>query len=155
SRVSRGQEPLQDTDLNQIMQQVTANLGAAIHSNDASVTHDPLPVLRANPGLILHLLQNLVGNALKFRRAEPPRVHVSAEHAGSEWRIAVRDNGIGIEPHHAERIFVLFQRLHTRDQIPGNGLGLAICKKIVEQHGGRIWVEPGNPGSVFHFTLPA
>ncbi|MGH8453718.1 MAG: sensor histidine kinase, partial [Nevskiales bacterium] len=155
SRVSRGQEPLQDTDLNQIMQQVTANLGAAIHSNDASVTHDPLPVLRANPGLILHLLQNLVSNALKFRRAEPPRVHVSAEHAGPEWRIAVRDNGIGIEPHHAERIFVLFQRLHTRDQIPGNGLGLAICKKIVEQHGGRIWVEPGNPGSVFHFTLPA
>jgi light-regulated signal transduction histidine kinase (bacteriophytochrome) len=137
------------------MREVTANLDAAIQSNGATVTHDPLPVVRVNPSLIQHLLQNLVGNALKFRRTEPPRVHVSAERTGSEWRISVRDNGIGIDRQHAERIFVLFQRLHTRDQIPGNGLGLAICKKIVEQHGGRIWVEPANPGSVFHFTLPA
>ncbi len=154
SRVSRDPEPPRDTDLNQIMRQIIANLDAAIQPNGATVTYDSLPELQANPRQILQLLQNLVGNALKFRGPEPPHVHVSAARIGAEWQVSVRDNGIGIEPQYVERIFVLYQRLHTRDQIPGNGLGLAICKKIVEQHGGRIWVEPGNPGCVFHFTLP-
>jgi PAS domain S-box-containing protein len=156
SRVSRQDEPPQDVDLNERLRQVVANLDAAIQASGARVTHDPLPRLRANPSLILHLLQNLVGNALKFRRAGvTPEVHVSAAREDGAWRISVHDNGIGIDPQHADRIFVLFQRLHTRDDFPGNGLGLAICKKIVEQHGGRIWVEPANPGTVFHFTLPA
>jgi PAS domain S-box-containing protein len=156
SRVSRQHEPPQAVDLNERLRQAIANLDTAIRASGARVTHDPLPRLRANPSLILHLLQNLLGNALKFRRADvAPEVHVSAAREDGAWHISVRDNGIGIDPQHADRIFVLFQRLHTRDDFPGNGLGLAICKKIVEQHGGRIWVEPANPGTVFHFTLPA
>jgi PAS domain S-box-containing protein len=156
SRVSRQRVAPEDVDLNECLRQAVANLDAAIRASGARVTHDPLPRLRANPSLILHLLQNLIGNALKFRRAGvAPEVHVSAAREDDAWRISVRDNGIGIDPQHAKRIFVLFQRLHTRDDFPGNGLGLAICKKIVEQHGGRIWVEPANPGTVFHFTLPA
>lgn len=153
SRVSRNPEAPQDTDLNQVVDSVIANLDTAIRDSGAVVTHDPLPVLKVNSSLIHHLLQNLVGNALKFRGTDPLQIHISAAPEGANWHFAVRDNGIGIHPQHSERIFVLFQRLHTRDQIPGNGLGLAICKKIVEQHGGRIWVEPASPGSIFHFTL--
>ncbi len=156
SRVSRQGEPPQDVDLGERLRQAVASLDAAIQASGARVTHEALPRVHANPSLMLHLLQNLLGNSLKFRRADVvPEVHVSAAREDGAWRISVRDNGIGIDPQHAERIFVLFQRLHTRDDFPGNGLGLAICKKIVEQHGGRIWVEPANPGTVFHFTLPA
>jgi signal transduction histidine kinase len=98
----------------------------------------------------------LIGNALKFRGAAPPRIHVSAQHLDSHWRFAVRDNGIGIDPTQAEQIFRMFRRLHSRSEYPGTGLGLAICKKIVEQHGGRIWVEslPGE-GAVFYFIISA
>ena len=101
------------------------------------------------------MLQNLVGNALKFHGSAPPRVHISAKEINGEWRFAVHDNGIGIDPQQAERIFLLFQRLHARDEYPGTGIGLAIAKKIVERHGGRIWVEsePGK-GSTFYFSLP-
>jgi len=101
------------------------------------------------------VFQNLIGNAIKFRGDEPPRIHVSAEEQENEWRFAVRDNAIGIKPRHHDRIFAVFQRLHGRSAYPGTGIGLAICKRIVERHGGRIWVESElGKGSTFYFTMP-
>lgn len=103
----------------------------------------------------MHLLQNLLSNAIKFRGQDPPLVHISADKRDNQWQFAVRDNGIGIDPQYAERIFVLFQRLHTNAEYPGTGIGLSLCKKIVERHGGRIWMESQlGQGATFYFTLP-
>jgi light-regulated signal transduction histidine kinase (bacteriophytochrome) len=130
------------------------NLAAAIEESGAVVTHDILPAVNGDLPQLVSLFQNLIGNALKFRREAPPRIHVSAERNGTHWRFSVRDNGIGIAPQYFERIFGVFQRLHTRREYPGTGIGLALCKKIVERHGGRIWVEsvPGE-GATFCFSL--
>lgn len=133
-----------------------ANLEGAIEEAGATVTRSALPVVHADPTQLGQLFQNLLGNAIKFRGPEPLRVHVGAERRGEEWAFCVRDNGIGIEPEYASRIFEVFQRLHTADEYEGTGIGLAICERIVERHGGEIWVRsrPGR-GASFHFTLPA
>jgi two-component system, chemotaxis family, sensor kinase Cph1 len=132
-----------------------ANLESTLEEHQATVTHDPLPTVTADRPQLIQVFQNLIGNAIKFRQPErPPRVHVSAVRDDGAWRFAVRDNGIGIAPEYHDRIFLVFQRLHTRAEYPGTGIGLAICKKIVERHGGRIWVEsePGR-GTTFLFTI--
>ncbi len=120
---------------------------------EAVITHDPLPTIQGDATRLGQVLQNLIGNALKFRGDTPPRIHVSVVKEEDHWRFAVRDNGIGIDPQHTGKLFQVFQRAHGTEY-RGTGIGLAICKKIVEQHGGRIWVEskPGE-GSIFHFTV--
>jgi len=146
-------------DCNAVMEEVLVILGPAIQESGAVVTHPALPEVWANRTQMAQILQNLVGNAIKFRGKEPPMISVQAEKAGQHWLFSVSDNGIGIAPEYAENIFVVFQRLHGRTEYPGNGIGLAICKKIVERNGGKIWVEarPGDGidhGSVFKFTMP-
>ncbi len=132
-----------------------ANLQVVIGESKAIITRDALPTVHCDLPLLTQLFQNLIGNAIKFHSTEPPKIHISAEKDGNEWRISVADNGIGIHPRHTERIFVIFQRLHSTAAYPGTGIGLAICKKIVEHHGGTLKVksQPGE-GSCFQFTLP-
>jgi PAS domain S-box-containing protein len=157
SRVgTRGRDP-EPVDCAAIVDGTIGDLGAAIAESGATVERGPLPIVNADPTQLRQLFQNLVGNALKYRRPDAaPIVRIDAGREGDGWRFTVRDNGIGIAPEYAERVFVIFQRLHTQAEYSGTGIGLAICKKIVERHGGRIWVEsePG-AGSAFHFTLPA
>ncbi|MCX7887963.1 MAG: ATP-binding protein, partial [Verrucomicrobiae bacterium] len=155
SRVGRRPEPFSEVDCNAIVQTVLANLQPAIVEQQGRVTVDPLPVVRGDATELTQLFQNLIANALKFRGPQPPEVRVSVRENKDEWVFSVRDNGIGIHPKDFERIFVIFQRLHTTEEYPGTGIGLALCRKIVERHGGRIWVEsqPGE-GATFYFTLP-
>jgi PAS domain S-box-containing protein len=154
SRVAR-EAPQESTDTEAVFKTVLANLEATLRECQGVVTHDPLPIVQANPLQMGQLLQNLIGNALKFRGATPPRVHIHVTQTPQAWQFAVQDNGIGIDPKYAKRIFGIFQRLHTRTEYSGTGIGLAICQKIVERQGGRIWVEshPGQ-GATFYFTIP-
>jgi len=156
SRVGTRGAPLVPTDLQAAFEGTLASLHAALEESQATVTADPLPMVIGDAGQLAQLLTNLIGNALKFRGAAAPRAHVGATRTGRTWTFSVQDNGIGIAPEYFERIFVIFQRLHSREEYAGTGVGLAICKKIVERHGGRIWVDstPGH-GARFSFTLPA
>jgi signal transduction histidine kinase len=155
SRVGRKGTALAPCDANRALQAATENILQTIRENDAKVICDPLPMVQADENQLIQLFQNLVSNGIKFRGNGNPEIHVSAQRDQGKWVFAVRDNGIGIEPRYWDQIFVMFKRLHTRKEYPGTGIGLAICKKIVERHGGRIWLEskPGE-GSVFYFTLP-
>ncbi|MCI0506657.1 MAG: ATP-binding protein [Gammaproteobacteria bacterium] len=156
SRVGTRGHEFEPTDLNKVLKNSLQNLDLRIKDSGAAITFDHLPTLMGEDRQLLQLFQNLIGNALKFRGEDPPKVHVGVIQHPGEYVFSVRDNGIGIDPQYAERIFLVFQRLHARGEYPGTGIGLAICKKIVERHGGRIWVEsaPGS-GSTFRFTIPS
>jgi signal transduction histidine kinase len=149
------QKDLRPVNLNEVYGRVTGNLKLLIAESNATITRGELPTVMADQMQMTQLLQNLVGNAVKYRGEAPPAVHVQAERRSHEWLISVTDNGIGIDPKYFDKIFILFQRLHGKGEYSGTGIGLSICKKIVENHGGRIWVEsaPGR-GSTFYFTMP-
>jgi light-regulated signal transduction histidine kinase (bacteriophytochrome) len=154
SRVKAPTGSAADVDSHAVLGEALRNLQSAIQESHALVTSDDLPTVRADVTQLAQVFQNLIANAIKFHAADAPCVHVSVEDLGLEWRFSVRDNGIGIEAQYAQRIFGIFQRLHTRQEYPGTGIGLAVCKRIVESHGGRIWVESElGKGSVFFFTV--
>jgi PAS domain S-box-containing protein len=155
SRVGTKGKNFEPIDCKTVFNRALSDLQLAIQESQATVTHDPLPTVVADETQLEEVFQNLIGNAIKFRETEPPRVHVSAKERKREWLFSFQDNGIGIDPKYRERVFAIFQRLHGRGKYAGTGIGLAICKKIVNRHGGRIWVEsqPGH-GSIFYFTLP-
>jgi len=155
SRVGTHGKAFRPTDSGAAVQKALANLRAAIESSNGTVTCDPLPTINADEFQLVQLFQNLIGNALKFKGAETPRVHISVNEQADTWTFGVKDNGIGIDGEYFDRIFMVFQRLHSRTDYPGTGIGLAICKKVVDRHGGRLWIESGvGSGSTFWFTVP-
>lgn len=155
SRVgTRGQEFV-STAVEKVLDRALTNLQIRIAESGAAITQDSLPTLNADSTQLTQLFQNLIGNAIKFRSDRPPQIHVGVKQQSNEWLFSVRDNGIGIDPQFADRIFTIFQRLHARDEYPGTGIGLAVCKKIIDRHGGHIWVESElGQGATFHFTIP-
>ncbi len=154
SRVARLGKPFEPIDLESTLEIVLLNLKTSIAENEAVVTHDKLPTVMADGGQLVQLFQNLIGNGIKFHGEEAPRVHISAQVRDTDYLFSVRDNGIGIAPEYYDRLFKIFQRLHTREEYPGSGIGLAVCKRIVERHGGRIWIESQvGKGSTIYFTL--
>ncbi len=153
--VSENGRHMERADCNRVLDEALANLTATIQDNAAVVTHDALPVVTGDPTQLEQLFQNLVGNAIKFHGDKAPEVHIGAKKEGAEWIFWVADSGIGIDPKYADRVFRVFQRLNKRNDYPGTGVGLAICKKIVERHRGRIWFESElGKGSSFYFTIP-
>jgi light-regulated signal transduction histidine kinase (bacteriophytochrome) len=155
SRIDSRAKPMEPTDMEEVLRTVLDNLQFQVRDEKASVTHDPLPTILADEGQMAALMQNLISNAIKFHGPDDPIVHISCKENDGKLLFAVRDNGIGIDPRHNEQIFQLFKRLHTMDKYPGTGIGLAIAKKIVERHGGLIWLESElNKGTTFFFTVP-
>lgn len=155
SRVGTRGAAFASVDCGELVAGVIDDLGTAIVESGALVVAADLPTVTADRVQLRQLFQNLIENALKYRSAAPPEVAIAVAQEGGRWHFTVRDNGIGIAPEYADRIFVIFQRLHTQAEYPGTGIGLALCKKIVERHGGRIWLEAqAGGGTTFHFTLP-
>ncbi|MBI3756218.1 MAG: GHKL domain-containing protein [Deltaproteobacteria bacterium] len=155
SRVGAQGKEFAPVESEHIFNRTVSSLKAAIEERNSVVTHDALPVVMANETQLEEVFMNLIGNAIKYNREARPWVHVSAAQRGNEWLFSIRDNGIGIDPKYCDRIFVIFQRLHEKTEYSGTGIGLAICKKVIENHGGRIWVESEHgKGSVFYFTIP-
>jgi signal transduction histidine kinase len=151
---TRGVE-FRPTDCAEILNAALANLRTAIEETDTVITHDDMPRVMGDPTQLMQVFQNLIGNAVKFRAGRRPRIHVGAERRDGQWLLSVRDNGIGMLPEDRERVFLIFQRLHSRREYEGTGIGLAVCKKTIERHGGQIWVESElDKGSTFYFTLP-
>ncbi|MCA8991035.1 MAG: hypothetical protein KDA88_03610 [Planctomycetaceae bacterium] len=155
ARVESRSRPFEPTNLNAVVDDVITLLYAEIRDADGEVTHGELPTVMGDESQLSQLLQNLIGNGLKYHGDAPPQVFIAAESNGIEWTISVRDNGIGIDEKHYEKIFEIFRRLHGQDKYPGTGIGLAVCRRIVNRHGGRIWLEsePGK-GTTFYFTIP-
>jgi light-regulated signal transduction histidine kinase (bacteriophytochrome) len=155
SRVAtRASEP-EPTNCESVLNQVLANLETFIEGNEATVSHNPLPEVMADSTQLVQVFQNLIINGIKFHNEKPPKIHISSGKKDSDWVFSVKDNGIGINAKYSEKIFEVFKRLHNKEKYPGTGIGLAVCKKIVERHGGRIWVESElGKGSTFYFTLP-
>jgi light-regulated signal transduction histidine kinase (bacteriophytochrome) len=149
-------KPFAETATADVVNQALQNLDAMIRESGAEIRCGGLPSLQADQSQLITVFQNLIANAVKFRSKEPPQIQISAERHGADWVFQVRDNGIGIDPKQFLRLFVIFQRLHRREVYPGTGMGLALCKRVVGRHGGRIWLEsePGK-GSTFFFSLPA
>ncbi|WP_433324451.1 sensor histidine kinase [Spirillospora sp. CA-294931] len=159
SRVGRSSGPETEVELDAAADRALDNLSTLREETGAEVVVDDLPTVMGDRTQLVQLFQNLIGNAIKFRGDQPPRIRVTARRDGDVWEFACRDNGIGIEPHHADRVFLIFQRLHPRDEYDGTGIGLALCKKIVEYHGGRIWLQAAgdedDPGTTILWTIPA
>jgi len=156
SRVGGQKKAAESLSAGDVVDEAITDLQEAIDQGAATVTRDELPAIVGDGWQLFELFRNLLDNAIKFRKEAPPVVHVSAERSGQHWVFSIRDNGIGIHPRYADRVFQIFQRLHPRDAYPGAGIGLAICKRVVERHGGRMWFasEPGQ-GTTFFFTIPA
>ena len=156
SRVGSTDKSFTPTDCLSALDKAVFNLQIAIKESGAVITHDDLPTVMADSSQLTRLFQNLISNAMKFRGKETPKIHISAKHKDDEWIFSLKDNGIGIDPKFSEQIFVMFQRLHTKKEYIGTGIGLATCKKIIERHGGRIWVESQHgKGSTFFFSIPS
>ncbi len=156
SKVDRQGIDFEPIDLETALNRALGNLRGRISESGAVITHDELPTLMADSTQMMQLFQNLIGNAIKFRSDKPPKMYVGASRLEDAWLFSVRDNGIGIDPQFSDRIFIIFQRLHTRDEYHGTGMGLAICKKIVECHRGEMWVASElDQGATFYFTIPA
>ena len=155
SRVDGGEKDFEEFDAQLALDKALANLIFQIEDSGAIITSDAMPRIKADMTQITQLFQNLIGNAIKFQSGRVPQIHIGVERKKDEWQFMVRDNGIGVAPEYLERIFIIFQRLHRKAEYPGTGIGLAICKKVVERHGGRIWVESVvDKGTAFYFTLP-
>ena len=167
SKLTTRSKPFSNIECDRVLKNALLNLKFSIEESGAVITYDKLPAVMADEGQLVQLFQNLIGNGIKYRGTETPLIHVSAERTEKThviipqspikkgWLFSVRDNGIGIDPQYSERIFKIFQRLHSRDKYPGTGIGLAICNKIVERHGGILWVDSKiGEGSVFYFIIP-
>jgi light-regulated signal transduction histidine kinase (bacteriophytochrome) len=155
SRIERWGDAFEDADCSEIIQEVLKNLEVQIENSGGTIKTDRLPIITGDRTQLVQLFQNLISNALKYRNEKNPKVHIGVKKNGNRWLFHVKDNGIGINPRYAKKIFMIFQRLHNRETYSGTGVGLAICKKIVERHNGKIWVESQEgKGAAFYFTIP-